>query len=55
MGKYRRFRLQIKEKGNDRILCPEYYGYVDEDFLIDFFGLRSPDVEWYKIEALDKN
>lgn len=52
MGRYRRYVVTIKEKENGNVLRPEYSGNVDEDFLIDFFGLNNPDVEWYKIEEI---
>ena len=52
MDRYRRFVVTIKERGNVNVLRPEYSGNVDEEFLIGFFGLNKPDVEWYKIEEI---
>lgn len=28
-------------------------GDFDEDYVIDFFGLEDPDVEWYEITVVD--
>lgn len=44
------YNVTIKEVGNPNLLHPSYTGAVDRDFIIDFFGLNEPDVEWYKIE-----
>lgn len=49
----------IKERGNDHLLHPTYSvsdneaTYVTNAFLVDFFGLNEPDVEWYKIEKVE--
>lgn len=44
------WEITIKEAGNPNLLHPSYTGDVDRDFIIEFFGLNEPDVEWYKIE-----
>lgn len=44
------WQATIKERGNDHILTPTYTGDVDKEFLIEFWGLNNPDVEWYKLE-----
>lgn len=62
------WKATIKEKDNDVLLTPEYYfpeggmfsGITDEQqreyatrkFLIDFWGLEEPDVEWYELEKV---
>jgi len=51
MKPYRYFELTTKEKGG-AVLHPSYAGCVDEDFLVDFFGLNNPDVESYKINEI---
>lgn len=51
MKPYRHFELTIKEKGG-AVLHPSYMGCVDEDFLVGFFGLDSPDVESYEIKEI---
>ncbi len=62
-----RWKATIKEKGNDTLLTPEYHlsnqfdNIKDErhrefeirKFLVDFWGLEKPDVEWYKLERMD--
>ena len=60
------WRATIKERGNDYLLTPEWVGNLFGDisdeqqrdnqcikFLIDFWGLEEPDVEWYKLEKID--
>lgn len=57
----------IKESSNDHILTPTYsitddmFGHIKDElqrdyetkrFLIDFWGLNNPDVEWYKLEKV---
>ena len=44
------WEITIKEGGNPNLLHPSYTGDVDRDFIIEFFGLNEPDVEWYKIK-----
>ena len=46
------YNITVKEVGNPRLLHPSYTGDVDEQFIIKFFGLKEPDVEWYKIEKV---
>lgn len=53
--KYKHWAAKIKEHGNDNILTPTYWGYVDKKYLIDFWGLNDPDVEWYEIYEEDDN
>ncbi len=57
----------IKERGNDHLLTPLYsmsddvFGHIKDErqreyetrkFLIDFWGLNNPDVEWFKLEKV---
>ncbi len=51
MKPYRHFELTIREKGG-AVLHPSYMGCVDEDFLVQYFGLNSPDVESYEITEI---
>ena len=47
------YKITIKEVGNQNVLQTSYSGKeVTEEFLIEFFGLKNPDVEWYKIEKI---
>ncbi len=51
----RHFKARIKERGRDTVLTPEYLGddNTDKVFLIKFWGLEEPDVEWYEIEEVE--
>jgi len=49
------WQATIKEKGQPHPLKPTYTGDsndVTREFLIDFWGLEEPDVEWYKLEQI---
>lgn len=46
------YNITVKEVGNPRLLHPSYTGDVDEQFIIQFFGLKEPNVELYKIEKV---
>lgn len=48
------WRARIKEVGNPHLLTPELYGDFDEEYAIKFWGLNQPDVEWYKLEAIEE-
>lgn len=45
------YEVTIKEMGRDALLHPTYDGDVSREFLVRFFGLDSPDVEWYEIRS----
>ena len=45
------WKLQIKEKGKEHILTPELWSDRDKDYVIEFYGLNEPNVEWYKISC----
>jgi len=56
------WKATIKERGNDNLLTPSYtFGEnLDEQneeltrkFLIKFWGLEEPDVEWYELERIE--
>ena len=47
---YKRWKVRVKEVGNDNILTPEVWGYCTKEQVIEFLGLDKPDVEWYEIE-----
>jgi hypothetical protein len=61
------WQATIKERGNDHLLTPSYsmpddmFGHIADEhqreyetkrFLIGFWGLNNPDVEWYKLEKV---
>lgn len=47
----KRFTAKIKEKGNDHILTPEYWGddFTTKKMVEDFWGCHNDDVEWFEI------
>lgn len=47
----RHFELTIHE-ASGRTARPSYIGDVDEDFLVDFFGLNNEDVISYEIKEV---
>lgn len=46
------YQITIKEVGLEKPIVTEYVGNIDRRKLIDFFGLKEPDVEWYQIKEL---
>lgn len=48
------WKARIKEYGNDHILTPSVTGEVDRDYVIKWFGLDQPDVEWYELELVEE-
>ena len=51
----RHFKIITKEVGRDNPIETEYIGDVDRAYLIKFFGLREPDVEWFRFEEVQKS
>ena len=49
------FKIITKEVGRERPIETEFVGDVDRAYLIKFFGLREPDVEWFRIEEVQKD
>ena len=49
------FKIITKEVGRERPIETEYIGDVDRAYLIKFFALREPDVEWFRIEEIQKD
>lgn len=49
------YNIRIKEKGSENILTPSYTSNVklSRQFIIGWFGLEQPDVEWYEIEEVE--
>lgn len=46
------WEARIKEKNNHHILTPSYYGNVNKEFLIKFWGLNEYDIEWYELNLI---
>ncbi len=40
------YEITTKEVGRERPIKTSYIGDRDRKYLIDFFGLEKPDVEW---------
>ena len=51
----RHFKIITKEVGRDNHIETEFIGDVDRAYLTEFFGLREPDVEWFRIEEVQKD
>ena len=49
--KQRHFEATIVEKGG-HVLHPSYVGNVDEEYLIEFWGLNEPDVVVYVLKEI---
>ncbi len=47
------FKITIKEYGREKPIKTSFIGDRDRKYIIDFFGLEQPDVEWYKIELIE--
>ena len=48
------FKIITKEVGRDNPIETEFIGDEDRAYLIKFFGLRERDVEWFRIEEVQK-
>ena len=51
----RHFKIITKEVGREHSIETEFVGDVDRAYLIKFFGLRERDVEWFRIEEVQKD
>ena len=49
------YSAEIKEVMNDTILKPSYSGReMSREQLIEFWGLREPDIEWFRVYEIDE-
>lgn len=48
----KQYKITMKEVGTERPIESFYYGDVSREYLIDFYGLKQPDIEWYNIEEV---
>lgn len=55
MTKSKHFKIITKEVGREHPIETEYIGDVNRAYLIKFFGLREADVEWVRIEEIQKD
>ena len=51
----RHFKIITKEVGREHPIETEFTGNVDRAYLIKFFGLQERDVEWFRIEEVQKD
>ena len=51
----RHFKFITKEVYRDNPIETEFVGDVDRAYLIKFFGLQEGDVEWFRIEEVQKD
>ena len=49
---YRRWRCEIKEVGRNKPVVSELWGAYDENDCVKWWGLKNPDVEWYKLTEI---
>ena len=52
MKEYNHWRVTIKEKAMKHPITAELHGNYDENDVVDFYGLKQDDVEWYKMEEI---
>ena len=47
----RTWKVRLREKGSDHVIETSLTkDDADRQYVIDWFGLNEPDVEWYEIE-----
>lgn len=47
------WKVTLKEVGGS-VLHPSLTGDFDRDYVIKWFGLDQPDVEWYELELVEE-
>ena len=52
MKEIKTFEVVVKEKMNDNPIKTSYTGVCVEEDVINFYGLREPDVEWFTIKEI---
>ena len=55
MKEIKTFEVVVKEKLNDHPIKTSYTGVCEREDVIDFYGLREPDVEWFTIKEITNN
>ena len=48
----RHWKVEIKEVGNPTTVKSELIGDFDENYCVNWWGLKNTDVEWYKLEEV---
>ena len=49
----RHWKVIIKEVGNPHPIETEMIGDYDEDDVVKHYGLRNPDIQWYKMQEIN--
>ena len=52
MKEIKTFEVVVKEKMNDNPIKTSYTGVCEKEDVINFYGLREPDVEWFTIKEI---
>lgn len=52
MKEIKTFEVVVKEKMNDHPIKTTYTGVCEREDVINFYGLREPDVEWFTINEV---
>ena len=55
MKEIKTFEVVVKEKLNDHPIKTSHTGVCEREDVIDFYGLREPDVEWFTIKEITNN
>jgi hypothetical protein len=55
MKEIKTFEVVVKEKLNDHPIKTSYTGVCEREDVIDFYGLREPDVEWFTVKEITNN
>lgn len=45
----RTWKVEYKEVGRDKVFTTKHTGELDEQGVIDFFGLEGSDITWYRV------
>ena len=53
--KIKTFEIEVKEKMNNHPIKTIYTGVCTEKDVINFFGLKEDDVEWFNIKEISNN
>lgn len=49
------YLITFREVGGSRMMKTSFTGTQSREYVIAFFGLEAPDVEWYSIEEASRN
>ena len=49
---FKAWRVRFREKGESEQMT-QHLGHLSKEEVIKFFGLNSPEIEWYDVEELN--